>query len=514
MASNLSLRFNLQNARYNQIKKVDQSGTPMSGVEFALYPAEVCGSGDVGSILCTSTVSGAACYVKQSDDNPLLTLKTGTTGIADIIGHSFGGFSTNYYILRETRAPAGYRSAPVDIVLEYNPDTVMLSVANKWQTGAYAEEGKESTSLSCICISNEQRELRVKKVNEDGEPLNGARFGIYESREAAERNSEPIAEGRTAGVAGEDGVLIFKPQPEGSSGYARMVWPDVVNKTYYLKEISGPSGYTVNPTIVPIVIGTYSVYADAGTEDDGVSVEAGVGRLSRNMEKYAAEGADITLRDITAFAQEQHSGNFGSDAWKDRVSSGQKEKMDLHYGINSKMGMNYGLHSDASEAEPFFKTETGFLRVRAVQNKKALQDEIYEGAVNNANWNDLEDMDITGLFSLLNVVVVEDQKSGDPDDDDPGGDDPGGDDPGDDPEDPPSETEDPEETPGTYSDTETASTAPMTESEQMQNTIGSPRTGDDSMIGWWAALNLISLVGICATVYNMVLRNSREKKRR
>ena len=110
----------------------------------------------------------------------------------------------------------------------------------------------------------------------------------------------------------------------------------------------------------------------------------------------------------------------------------------------------------------------------------------------------------SNLSLKFNVVVVEN----------PNGNDPGGGDPGDDPEDPPPETEDPEETPGVQSDTETASTAPMTESEQMQNTIGSPRTGDDSMIGWWAALNLISLVGICATVYNMVLRREREKKRR
>ena len=110
----------------------------------------------------------------------------------------------------------------------------------------------------------------------------------------------------------------------------------------------------------------------------------------------------------------------------------------------------------------------------------------------------------SNLSLRFNVVVVEDPRNNDP----------GGGDPGDDPEDPPSETEDPEEAPGTYSDTETASTAQPTGSEQGKNAVGSPQTGDDSMIGWWAALNLISLVGICATVYNLILRNSREKKRR
>ena len=39
--SSLSLRFNLQPRLYQQIKKVDQNGDPINGVEFKLYEAKV-----------------------------------------------------------------------------------------------------------------------------------------------------------------------------------------------------------------------------------------------------------------------------------------------------------------------------------------------------------------------------------------------------------------------------------------------------------------------------------------
>lgn len=53
--------------------------------------------------------------------------------------------------------------------------------------------------------------------------------------------------------------------------------------------------------------------------------------------------------------------------------------------------------------------------------------------------------------------------------------------------------------------------ADQDENEPQQNTdnnmvperIGIPQTGDDSMIGWWAALCIASLLGVGATVYNL-----------
>ena len=272
------------------------------------------------------------------------------------------------------------------------------------------------TFRSLIYIPNEQRELRVKKVDQDGKSVNGAEFGLYQATDGA-----LAAKGVTARVNGEDGVLIFQPgAPKDASGavqagYAEIGWARSVCDRYILKEISAPSGYTINDSVIPIVVGTYGIYADAGAPDNGITVMAGVGKLSQTMVKYASDGeVNITLRDITAFAQTQKSGNYqGLEAWEDVTleGTGVQRTLNLHYGKNAVV--DYGLHDEdgGKTISPFFVTNTGFLRTRVQQNYPALTGELYgdEGSDNDGNRDNLGDTELTSLFSLLNIVVVTDQ---------------------------------------------------------------------------------------------------------
>ena len=169
---------------------------------------------------------------------------------------------------------------------------------------------------STIYIPNERRELRVQKVDEDGKGVNGVEFTLTGP------NNSTIT-GTTAKVDGQDGVLIFRPDaPENTPGYARVKWAEV-NSKYTLEETMAPEGYELNPTKIPVIVGIYSIYADAGTKDDGVTVMAGVGKLMQTMTKYAADDmVNITLRDITAIAQTQKAGSFDLNGWKDDQLAG------------------------------------------------------------------------------------------------------------------------------------------------------------------------------------------------
>lgn len=280
---------------------------------------------------------------------------------------------------------------------------------------------------SRIYIPNEQRELRVMKVDQDGNPRNGAVFALYGTREAAEANdvSQALSTGETASIEGSDGMLIFEPH-EGHSGhadtrlpgYGDMVWPDTrldgQAESYYLREVSAPAGCDVNPAVVEIKAGVYSIYADAGDADDGVKVMAGVGKLAQTMVKYASEGdVNITLRDITSIAQHQESGSFALDGWEDTPlpHTGTNQllrSMDLHYGTNAVV--DYGLHDadGGKNYQPFFVTDTGFIRTR-VQQDLAEHADPGDPYYSTAERDDLGDMDITGLFSLINTVVVTDR---------------------------------------------------------------------------------------------------------
>ena len=158
--SSLAVRFNLQPQLYQQIKKVDQNGTPVQGVTFELYPAEKVTDGNTANAMeCLYTDSNMEgkdpFYVKQVDGaEALTTLVTGEDGTALFLGSeqngergpfNFADQSWNYYVLKETEPPKGYRAQPVDVVLHFDKATSMLSVANRWTTGAYACCGSNIT---------------------------------------------------------------------------------------------------------------------------------------------------------------------------------------------------------------------------------------------------------------------------------------------------------------------------------------------------------------------------------
>lgn len=258
---------------------------------------------------------------------------------------------------------------------------------------------------SIIHIPNERRELRVLKVDEDGKGINGVEFTLV-----APDGTE--IKGTTANIDGQDGMLIFRPDVNTANGYAEVNWADV-NSKYVLKETNVPQGYKKNMTEIPVIVGIYSIYADAGSKEDGVTVMAGVGKLAQTMVKYAADDiVNITLRDITAIAQVQKTGNFSLDGWQDEKLAGTNisRSMNLHYGINAVV--DYGLHDEdgGQNMYPFFTTDEGFLRTRIIQNTYALQNAQYHNGNNKANWDNLDGMDLTNLFSLQNTVVVTNKK--------------------------------------------------------------------------------------------------------
>lgn len=142
--SSIALRFNLPPLLYQRIEKVDQDGQPLAGAEFVLHPASR--TNDTNAIRCLYTDDGQrgqTFYVRPDDSETLVTLTTDANGSAvfltpDNSYFNFADRGDQYYVLREKTAPSGYRIQPVDIVLHYDPVTSMLSVANRWTTGAYA----------------------------------------------------------------------------------------------------------------------------------------------------------------------------------------------------------------------------------------------------------------------------------------------------------------------------------------------------------------------------------------
>ena len=99
----------------------------------------------------------------------------------------------------------------------------------------------------------------------------------------------------------------------GSTIKGAMTFSKIPKGEYYLIETEAPGGFEKNPTAVPVIVDDTGVYADAGKEEDMVSVNLGVGKLVKSMVQFAADDdIDATLHDIKAALE---TGTYENKKW-------------------------------------------------------------------------------------------------------------------------------------------------------------------------------------------------------
>lgn len=156
--SNCSISFNLEPVLKDRVRKVDEDGNPLKGAEFALYEAVKDGYQDDNTwhfanefeVEYENVQNDNGEYVRQPktlakgikfdndvDNEGYYTLVNEQGKAIDFTDYVSGSEETQYFILRETKTPSGYRKN-ADIVLEYHATTETFTVVNKYETGAYA----------------------------------------------------------------------------------------------------------------------------------------------------------------------------------------------------------------------------------------------------------------------------------------------------------------------------------------------------------------------------------------
>ncbi|WP_027633997.1 SpaA isopeptide-forming pilin-related protein [Clostridium hydrogeniformans] len=155
-----------------KLKKVDENKNPLKGAEFTLYDSE-----------------GKKVKVSTSDDEGNVMFKDVPYG--------------NYKI-KETKAPEGYNIYTDDISVNINESGKVYDLG----------EIKNSKIKEEIKLGN----IKLKKVDENKNPLKGAEFTLYDS------------EGKKVKVStsNDDGIVMFKDVPYGN---------------YKIKETKAPEGY-------------------------------------------------------------------------------------------------------------------------------------------------------------------------------------------------------------------------------------------------------------------------------
>ena len=319
-----------------------------------------------------------------------------------------GDISKYYYLLSgDARKNAEYAVAiyytTASSIADANTDNTVHVFSDDLPGDQVNFKRQFATSL---LVTNIQNRLFVQKTDTEGNPVDGAKFGLYtDGQVTTDANGKVVLNGDqipydtlTTGQVSNpiqlEGAGIFPCTSDGNK--------PLVKGAYFLKEVSAPKGFLLNDTLTKVIVDDYGVHADAGTADDGVSTFVGPGTLMKSLGQFGAEGdIDNTLTWIKGMRQTSDGVTDGGNlSWSDVDSAGAGDTVHLKYGASGRI-YQYG---PTKAGEPYrLETETGWIRMGITQD---------EPGVTNAKGAraDLGDMNLNALFTGATCVRVANER--------------------------------------------------------------------------------------------------------
>ncbi|MGI6011815.1 MAG: SpaA isopeptide-forming pilin-related protein [Ruminococcus sp.] len=265
-----------------------------------------------------------------------------------------------------------------------------------------------------LYVPNIKNRLFIQKVDETGNPVNGADFALYtESQvDVADDGTVTVKDGQTPYDSRTTMHIEEKLDLNGGGVFPTSTKGILERGVYYLIETSAPQGYILNDTATKIVVDNTGVYADAGTADDGISVLKGVGSIVKSMVQFATDdNVDTTLNHIKAgLTTATYNGQYneeGSFTWG-TVDWSADDVLHLQYA-NQHNVLDYGLTGADEEGNVdtlTLKTDTGWSKLLIQQCYQ------HDNTVDVSKKDNLGDTDITKIFSGTTVVRVANQRVG------------------------------------------------------------------------------------------------------
>lgn len=316
-----------------------------------------------------------------------------------------GDISKYYYLLSgEARKDAEYTVAIYHTTARSIGDATPKNTVH-----VYSDDIADGTNFkrqfaTRLLVTNIQNRLFVQKTDTEGNPVDGATFGLYKATTDANGKVVPkddqgpydtLTTGSVDNPVRLEGAGIFPCTSDGNK--------PLKNGTYFLKEVSAPKGFLLNDTLTKVIVDDDGVHADAGTDDDGVSTFVGPGALMKSLGQFGAEGdIDNTLTWIKGTRQTSNGETNvkGNLTWTDVEPVGADDTVHLKYGANGRM-YQYG---PTEEGKPYrLETETGWIRMGITQDVSG--DTNAKGAR-----ADLDDMNLNALFTGATCVRVANER--------------------------------------------------------------------------------------------------------
>ena len=351
-----------------------------------------------------------------------------TGGAFQVTVEDLPGSIENYYWYLEQKGNGAVDHSKIEYTVNYY---------YKYQNGSlirlYTDEFQREFAVH-IYVSNIRNYLIVEKVNEKGQAMNGAGFALYLAEDVekagAVSGDGTVDYNRLASLTPYDQgtTASLHREPDGTgdkvTGEGMLVFPstkDFLERgTYYLIETSsGDTNYFKNPKAVQVIVDATGVYADAGTADDGITTGRAVGSIVKGMLRFVRDdGIDASLHNIRIQLLTSPDYSYGGaganwSSWEENPDP--SEEQHLYYNGN-RSGDGLGLEYSPTNGQVTLtaRTETGWNRLAVRQCLEHYENTTpgTDGACyteNGSKVQDLETQDISGVFSSVMYVTVENQ---------------------------------------------------------------------------------------------------------
>ena len=269
-----------------------------------------------GYTLCSEHGIAGAVQAAKSADTSVFAVNT--KGDYEVTVRSLPGDIEKYAAMMEDKSKSEYT------VAVYHTTASSLAEATTENTSMVEYQATNRQFSTVIHLTNVQNRLFVQKVDDLGEPVNGATFDLYKAD--AVTGDSPSTYAIKPGATPYDTVqangMTYPYEIEGAACFPlnSVNHAPLTNGTYYLRESMSPDGYEMNSTITKVIVDDSGVYVDAGEENDGVRSMSGPGSLIASLAQFGSpDSIDNTLTHIKGKLQSA----TGADA-KGNLTWGQE----------------------------------------------------------------------------------------------------------------------------------------------------------------------------------------------
>lgn len=248
-----------------------------------------------GYTLCSEHGIAGAVQAAKSADTSVFAVNT--KGDYEVTVRSLPGDIEKYAAMMEDKSKSEYT------VAVYHTTASSLAEATTENTSMVEYQSTNRQFSTVIHLTNVQNRLFVQKVDDLGEPVNGATFDLYKAD--AVTGDSPSTYAIKPGATPYDTVqangMTYPYEIKGAACFPldSVNHAPLIKGTYYLRESGSPDGYELNTTITKVIVDDSGVYVDAGDEFDGVRSMSGPGSLIASLVQFGSpDSIDNTLTHI------------------------------------------------------------------------------------------------------------------------------------------------------------------------------------------------------------------------